>query len=110
VKQRRELEKLIKRLVPGDTVVISKLDRLARSTLDLLQVVDQIGKADAGCRSLGDAWADTTTPHGKLMMTVLALNCLRRAGDQRSSTCSINGRTSSSALKLRSQPGHQPPL
>jgi DNA invertase Pin-like site-specific DNA recombinase len=47
------------------------LDRLARSTLDLLHTLDTITKVGAGFRSLGDAWADTTTPHGKLMLTVL---------------------------------------
>ena len=72
VKQRRELEKMLAKLKPGDLVVVTKLDRLARSTLDLLNVIDQIGKAGAGFKSLGDSWADTTTPHGRLMMTVLA--------------------------------------
>src|SRR6187399_2758432 len=64
VKQRRELEKMLAKLKPGDLVVVTKLDRLARSTLDLLNVIDQIGKAGAGFKSLGDSWADTTTPHG----------------------------------------------
>jgi DNA invertase Pin-like site-specific DNA recombinase len=47
------------------------LDRLARSTRDLLNVLAKIGEQGAGFRSLGDAWADTTTPHGRLMLTVL---------------------------------------
>jgi len=72
VKQRAELEKLLAKLKPGDLVVVAKLDRLARSTLDLLRVIDQIGKAGADFKSLGDSWADTTTPHGRLMLTVLA--------------------------------------
>jgi DNA invertase Pin-like site-specific DNA recombinase len=72
VKQRRELEKLLAKLQPGDLVVITKLDRLARSTLDLLRIIEQIGKAGANFKSLGDSWADTTTPHGRLMLTVLA--------------------------------------
>jgi DNA invertase Pin-like site-specific DNA recombinase len=72
VKQRRELEKLLDRLNPGDVLVVTKLDRLARSTLDLLQIVARIGQQGAGFKSLGDSWADTTTPHGRLMMTVLA--------------------------------------
>ena len=50
---------------------MSKLDRLARTTRDLLNTLDAIGKAGATFRSLGDAWADTTTPAGKLMLTVL---------------------------------------
>jgi DNA invertase Pin-like site-specific DNA recombinase len=45
--------------------------RLARSTLDPLHTVDAIAKAGAGFRSLADTWADSTTPHGKLMLTVL---------------------------------------
>jgi len=42
-----------------------------RSTRDLLNTLDAVGRAGAGFRSLGDAWADTTTPHGKLMIAVL---------------------------------------
>jgi DNA invertase Pin-like site-specific DNA recombinase len=45
-------------------LVVSRLDRLARSTLDLLSILDSLGKAGAGFKSLGDAWADTSTPHG----------------------------------------------
>jgi DNA invertase Pin-like site-specific DNA recombinase len=44
---------------------------LARSTRDLLNILDVVGKAGAGFKSLSDAWADTTTPHGRLMLTVL---------------------------------------
>ncbi|MGY3615624.1 recombinase family protein [Bradyrhizobium sp. USDA 10063] len=72
VRQRQELERLLARLRPGDIVVVTKLDRLARSTLDLLRIIDKIGKAGVGFKSLGDNWADTTTPQGRLMMTVLA--------------------------------------
>jgi DNA invertase Pin-like site-specific DNA recombinase len=68
---RAELAKLLKRLGPGDVVVVTRLDRLARSTRDLLNVLDTIAKAGAGFRSIADAWADTTTPHGRLMLTVL---------------------------------------
>ena len=48
------------------------LDRLARSTLDLLNIIDQIAQAGAGFKSLADVWADTTTPHCRLILTVLA--------------------------------------
>jgi DNA invertase Pin-like site-specific DNA recombinase len=48
------------------------LDRLARSTRDLLNILDTISKAGAKFKSLADAWADTTTPHGELMITILA--------------------------------------
>jgi DNA invertase Pin-like site-specific DNA recombinase len=68
---RPELAKVIAILKPGDTLVITRLDRLARSTRDLLNVLDDVSKAGATFRSLADAWADTTTPHGRLLLTVL---------------------------------------
>jgi DNA invertase Pin-like site-specific DNA recombinase len=71
VSDRPELAKLIKRLEPGDVVLVTRLDRLARSTRDLLNTLDTVTKAGAGFRSLGDTWADTTTAHGRLMLTVL---------------------------------------
>src|SRR5262249_40254569 len=68
---RVELGKLLKRLDEGDVLVVTRLDRLARSTRDLLNILDRIAKAGAGFRSLADTWADTTTPHGRLMLTIL---------------------------------------
>ena len=68
---RPQLAKAIAALGEGDTLVVCKLDRLARSTRDLLNTLDAIGKAGASFRSLADQWADTTTPHGRLMLTVL---------------------------------------
>jgi DNA invertase Pin-like site-specific DNA recombinase len=68
---RAELAKAIRQLEPGDVLVVTRLDRLARSTRDLLNVLDDLAKRGAGFRSLKDTWADTTTPHGKLMLTVL---------------------------------------
>ena len=68
---RPELAKLIRRLDADDVLVVTRLDRLARSTRDLLNILDAIGKAGAGFKSLKDTWADTTTPHGRLMLTVL---------------------------------------
>ena len=58
-------------LGPGDVVMVTRLDRLARSTRDLLNNLTAITAKEAGFRSLGYAWADTTTPHGRLMLTVL---------------------------------------
>src|SRR4029453_4301227 len=69
---RAELAKLIRRLESGDVVVVTRLDRLARSTRDLLNVLATVGEHEAGFRSLRDAWADTTTTHGRLMLTGLA--------------------------------------
>ena len=68
---RAELAKALRRLEPGDVLVVTRLDRLARSTRDLLNVLAAVTERDAGFRSLKDAWADTTTPHGRLMLTVL---------------------------------------
>src|SRR5262249_41824074 len=68
---RTELAKVIRRLEPGDVLMVTRLDRLARSTRDLLNVLATISEREAGFRSLKDAWADTTTPHGRLMLTVL---------------------------------------
>ena len=68
---RKELARALNALARGDTLLVTRLDRLARSTRDLLNIVDAVTKAGAGFRSLGDQWADTTTPHGRLMLTVL---------------------------------------
>jgi DNA invertase Pin-like site-specific DNA recombinase len=68
---RAELRKAIKALGEGDVLIVTRLDRLARSTRDLLNVLAEIASKNAGFRSLKDTWADTTTPHGRLMLTVL---------------------------------------
>jgi DNA invertase Pin-like site-specific DNA recombinase len=62
---------VIEALEPGDVLLVTRLDRLAGSTRDLLNTLVAIGDPKAGFRSLGDAWADTTTSHGRLMLTVL---------------------------------------
>ena len=71
VTNRPELTKALAELQDGDVFVVTRLDRLARSTRDLLNILDTISKAGAGFRSLADTWADTTSPHGRLMLTVL---------------------------------------
>lgn len=68
---RAQLRKAIASLGSGDVLVVTRLDRLARSTRDLLNTLDAIAKAGAGFKSLRDTWADTTTAHGRLMLTVL---------------------------------------
>lgn len=71
-RQRPELERLLDHLRPGDLVVVTRLDRLARSTRDLLDVAERIQDAGAGLKSLAEPWADTTTPAGRMVMTVFA--------------------------------------
>ena len=69
---RPELAKLLRRLEPGDVLMATRLDRLARSTRDLLNILHTLGDRSIGFKSLADAWADTTTPHGRLLVTMLA--------------------------------------
>jgi DNA invertase Pin-like site-specific DNA recombinase len=68
---RAQLRRLLDQLDAGDVLMVTRLDQLARSTRDLLNTLATITGRKAGFRSLGDAWADTTTPHGRLMLTVL---------------------------------------
>ena len=68
---RKQLMRLITVLAKGDVLVVTRLDRLARSTRDLLNLLGTIAEKGAGFKSLRDAWADTTTAHGRLMLTVL---------------------------------------
>jgi DNA invertase Pin-like site-specific DNA recombinase len=68
---RAQLRRVIDQLDAGDVLLVTRLDRLARSTRDLLNALAAIGDRKAGFRSLADAWADTTTAHGRLMLTVL---------------------------------------
>lgn len=68
---RAQLRRLLALLAPGDTLLVTRLDRLARSTLDLLNLLRDVSNAGASFRSLGDAWADTTTPQGRLLLTIL---------------------------------------
>jgi DNA invertase Pin-like site-specific DNA recombinase len=68
---RAQLLKAMAALQAGDVLMVTRLDRLARSTRDLLNTLAAVTGSKAGFRSLGDAWADTTTAHGRLMLTVL---------------------------------------
>lgn len=69
--ERAQLQKLLLQLEPGDVLLVTRLDRLARSTRDLLNILGTVAEKGAAFRSLGDPWADTTTSHGRLMLTVL---------------------------------------
>src|SRR6201984_57321 len=68
---RTQLRRALAKLEEGDVLMVMRLDRLARSTRDLLNTLAAIAEKNAGFRSLGDVWADTTQPHGRLMLTVL---------------------------------------
>ncbi|HVA39482.1 MAG TPA: recombinase family protein [Candidatus Binataceae bacterium] len=68
---RAQLRRALDQLAAGDVLMVTRLDRLARSTRDLLNTLATITERKAGFRSLSDAWADTTTAHGRLMLTVL---------------------------------------
>lgn len=69
---RAQLAKALRSVQAGDVLLVARLDRLARSTRDLLNVLHSLGERGVGFRSLGDPWCDTTTPHGRLMVTILA--------------------------------------
>ncbi|HCQ65584.1 MAG TPA: resolvase [Rhodobacteraceae bacterium] len=69
--KRRQLELCLGSLKEGDTLVVTRLDRLARSTRDLLNIVERVSEAGSEFRSLAEVWADTTTSTGRLMLTVL---------------------------------------
>ena len=68
---RKQLAKAIAALAPGDVLLVTRLDRLARSTRDLLNVLAMVSERGAGFKSLADAMIDTTSPHGKLIIAVL---------------------------------------
>jgi DNA invertase Pin-like site-specific DNA recombinase len=68
---RPEFGKLLKALLPGDIVVVAKLDRLARSSRDLHNIIFELDRLDCGFLSLGEYWCDTTTAHGRLMLTIM---------------------------------------
>jgi DNA invertase Pin-like site-specific DNA recombinase len=68
---RAQLRRLLNQLEADDVLMVTRLDRLARSTCDLLNIIAAITDRKAGFRSLGDTWADTTTSHGRSMLTIL---------------------------------------
>ena len=71
-RDRPQLARLLDQVRHDDVVVVLRLDRLARSTRDLLDIAEQLKDAGAGLRSLGERWADTTSPAGRMVLTVFA--------------------------------------
>lgn len=71
-RKRCELENMLEQLRKNDVVVVTRLDRLARSTAELLRIAETVNEKSAGIQSLDEPWADTTSPSGKMIMTVLS--------------------------------------
>ncbi len=69
---RAELGKMLKRLEAGDALIVTRLDRLARSTRDLLNILHELAQKGVSFKSLADPWCDTSTMHGELLVTLLA--------------------------------------
>ncbi len=71
-RDRPQLARLIDQLRTDDVVMVTRLDRLARSTRDLLDIAERLQTVGAGLRSLAEPWADTTSPAGRMVLTVFA--------------------------------------
>lgn len=69
---RPELERLLGEIRKGDVLVVTRLDRLARSTAELLAIAERLNEKEAGLQSLDEPWADTLTPAGRMVLTVFA--------------------------------------
>jgi DNA invertase Pin-like site-specific DNA recombinase len=71
-RHRPELQRVLDQVRSGDTIIVWKLDRLARSTRDLLNTMETLNEAGAKFQSISEPWANTTTHAGKMIMTVFA--------------------------------------
>lgn len=71
-RDRPELICMLDHLRAGDVLLVTRLDRLARSTADLLHIAELLRERGAGLRSVAEPWADTTTPAGRMILTVFA--------------------------------------
>lgn len=69
---RPEYKEMMDTLKAGDTVIVSELTRLARSTTDLFNMMTEFEKMGVQVKSLKESWLDTTTAHGKLMFTIMS--------------------------------------
>ena len=107
---RPQLRKLLDQLSKGDVLLVTRLDRLARSTRDLLNILGTISEKSAGFRSLRDSWADTTTAHGRLIVTVLGGLAEFERELIRSRTGEGRARAKANGVKMGRKPkltGHQ---
>lgn len=71
-RDRPELARMLEQVRDEDVIVVTRLDRLARSTRDLLDIAERLKEAGAGLCSLAEPWADTTSPAGRMVLTVFA--------------------------------------
>ena len=71
-RKRVQLEKMLQKIDDGDTLIITRLDRLARSAVDLFDIVKEIEEKGASFKSLNEPWADTTSSMGKFLTTVFS--------------------------------------
>jgi DNA invertase Pin-like site-specific DNA recombinase len=71
-RQRPEFQRMLDQIRTGDVIVVWKLDRLARSTRDLLNTMETINEAGGKFQSISEPWVNTTTHAGKMIMTVFA--------------------------------------
>jgi DNA invertase Pin-like site-specific DNA recombinase len=69
---RQQLRRAIDNLAAGDTLIVTRLDRLARSARDLHNIVHEISERGAGFKSLAEAWVDTSSPISRLVLGILA--------------------------------------
>lgn len=72
-RKRPELDKMLDELGDGDTVYILSIDRLSRSTKDLLEIVETIRSKGASLKSIQDSWLDTTSdnPMSDFLLTIM---------------------------------------
>jgi len=71
-RERPELNRMLEFLRMNDTVVVTDLTRLSRSTKDLIEITELISQKGAHLKSLKESWLDTTTAHGKMLFTIFA--------------------------------------
>ena len=71
-RKRVQVEKMLSDISDADTLIVTSLDRLARSTHDLFEITRSLGAQGADFKSLREPWADTTSPMGKFLLTVFA--------------------------------------
>lgn len=71
-KERKELFNLINQLREGDTIIVWKLDRLGRTTLELIKLINEFNEKGIKFKSLNDSLIDTTTPNGKLVFSIFS--------------------------------------